>query len=156
MRPIRLTRFVARYVPCSRLDGLCFGAPTNHHEERKGRSVYHFRPGQIFGVVWWRRYSDDRQHRAVAIVQALKPDQTGHELPGIHTPVAVHAIVDQHGPAGQDGAVDLLLDLIQDLKQRGQHLEKLPPTYWTEAVHHILLHPALSDSRLGEIIRCAS
>jgi hypothetical protein len=46
--------------------------------------------------------------------------------------------------------------LIQDLKHHGQKLEKLPPTYWTEAVHHILLHPALSDSRLGERIPCAS
>jgi hypothetical protein len=118
--------------------------------------VYHFRPGQIFGVVWWRRYPDDRQHRAVAIVQALGDDQTGHELPSIHTAVAVHAIVDQHGPAGQDGAVDLLLDLIQDLKHRGQKLEKLPPAYWTEAVHRIMLHPALSDSLAGERIPCAN
>ncbi len=156
MRPICLTRFVARYVPRSRLVSLCFGTPANHHDERKGRSVYHFRPGQVFGVVWWRRYPDDRQHRAVAIVQALGSDQTGHELPSIHTAVAVHAIVDQHGPAGQDGAVDLLLDLIQDLKHRGQKLEKLPPAYWTEAVHRILLHPALSDSLAGERIPCAN
>jgi hypothetical protein len=63
--------------------------------------------------------------------------------------------VDQHGPAGQDGAVDLLLDLIQDLKHGGQKLEKLPPIYWTEAVHRILLHPALSDSLAGERIPCA-
>jgi hypothetical protein len=122
LRPIRLTRFVARYIPRSKLDGLCFGAPANQHEERNGRRVYHFRPDQIFGVMWWRRYPDDRQHRAVAIVQALASDQTGHELPDIRAAVAVHAIVDQHGPAGQDGAVDLLLDLIEDLKQRGQKL----------------------------------
>ncbi len=156
MRSIRLTRFVARYVPRSSLDGLCFGAPANQPAEREGRSVYHFRPGQIFGVVWWRRYPEDRQHRAVAIVQALGSDQTGHELPGIHSAVAVHAIVDQHGPAGQDGAVDLLLDLIEYLKRRGQEPEKLPPSYWTQAVHHILLHPAISNSLLGERIPCAT
>jgi hypothetical protein len=151
-----LTRFVSRHVPRSSLDGLCFGAPVNQDEEREGRNVYHFRPGQIFGVFWWRRYPEDRQHRAVAIVQALGNDQTGHELPSIHSAVAVHAIVDQHGPAGQDGAVDLLLDLIEDLKLRGQEPEQMPPSYWTEAVHHILLHPTLSDSPFGERIPCAS
>ncbi len=156
MRSIRLTRFVTRYVPRSSLDGLCFGAPANQHEEREGHSVYHFRPGQIFGVVWWRRYPEDRQHRTVAIVQALGIDQSGHELPGIHSAVAVHAIVDQHGPAGQDGAVDLLLDLIEDLKLRGRKPEKLPPSYWTKAVHDILLQPILSDSLLGERIPCAT
>jgi hypothetical protein len=51
--------------------------------------------------------------------------------------------------------VDLLLDLIEDLKLRGQDPEKLPPSYWTEVVHHILLHPALSDSLAGKRIPCA-
>jgi len=156
LRPICLTRFVSRYVPRSRLDGLCFGTPANHHEERKGCTVYHFRPGQIFGVLWWRRYPDDRQHRAIAIVEAIGSGQTGHELPSIHSPVTVHAIVDQHGPAGQDGAVDLLLDLIQDLKQRGQNPAELPPTYWPKVVHLILLHPALSDSTAGGRVACVS
>jgi hypothetical protein len=68
--------------------------------------------------------------------------------------VAVLAIVDQHGPAGQDGAVDLLLDLIEDLKHGGQDPEKLPPTYWARTVHHILLQPAVSDSLAGESIPC--
>jgi hypothetical protein len=52
--------------------------------------------------------------------------------------------------------LDLLLDLIQDLKHRGQDPEKLPPTYWTAAVHRILLHPALLDKLPGEEIPCAS
>jgi hypothetical protein len=154
MRPIRLTRFTARYVPRRRLDCLCLGKPVQHHEERSGQTVYHFRPGQVFGVVWWRRHPDDRQHRAVAIVEALGRDQPGHELPGIQAAVAVHAIVDQDGPAGQDGAVDALLDLIQELKQRGHEPEKLPSNYWTEAVHQILLRPALSDCLTDERIPC--
>jgi hypothetical protein len=62
-------------------------------------------------------------------------------LPGIHSAVAVHAIVDQHGPAGQNGTVDLLLDLIEDVKARGEDPAKLPPKYWTKVVHRILLHP---------------
>jgi hypothetical protein len=141
LRSSHLTRFVSRYVPHSSLERLCFGAPANQHEEHEGQSVYHFHPGQIFGVVWWRRFPADRQHRAVAIVQALRDDQSGHDLPGIHSAVAVHAIVDQHGPAGQNGTVDLLLDLIEDVKARGQDPAKLPPKYWTKVVHRILLHP---------------
>lgn len=150
MRSVHLTRFISRYVPRSSLDALCFGQPVKQHEDRDGRQVYHFRPGQVFGVVWWRRYSDDRQHRAVAIVEALGRDQAGHELPSIRSVVALHAIVDQHGPAGQDGAVDLLLDLIDDLKRQGQKLEEFPPAYWTDAVLHILLHVPFGDSsRVG-------
>ena len=156
MRPVRLTRFVSRYVPCRKLDSLCIGKPAMHHEESRGRSVYHFHPGQMFGVFWWRRHPDDRQHRAVAIVQALGSDQIGHEVPGIHSAVAIHAMVDQHGPAGQDGAVDLLLDLIQDIRARGQKLEMFPASFWMDAVHRIQLHPVLSDSVAGEKNLCAS
>jgi hypothetical protein len=150
LRSIRLTRFVSRHVPCSSFDGLCFGAPAHQHEEHGWRSVYHFHPTQIFGVLWWRRHSPDRQHRAIAIVQALGADQIGYEVPGVNAPVAVHAIVDQHGPAGeQDGAVDLLLDLIQNLKVRGQKAETLSPSYWIEAVRHIQLHHVRSTSNEG-------
>jgi hypothetical protein len=156
LRSIRLTRFVSRYVSHSSWDGLCFGAPAHHHEEHERRSVYHFHPSQIFGVLWWRRCSEDRQHRALAIVQAVSADEAGHELPGIHGGVAVHAIVDQYGPAGQDGSVDRLLDLIDDLKLRGRKIETLPPSFWIEAVHHILLHHARAHSKSSERISCAS
>jgi len=150
LHAVRFTRFVSRYVAHRRMDSLCFGAPMLNHEERPGRTVYHFRPGQVFGVVWWRRFSQDRQHRAVAVVQALTVDQPGHDLPSIHGPVAVHAIADQHGPAGQDGAVDGLLDLMEDLKSRGKKLETLPAAFWTDAAHKILLHPLLADSPTAE------
>jgi hypothetical protein len=155
LRAIRLTRFVSRYVSHCSFDGLCFGAPAHHHEERERRGVYHFHPSQVFGVLWWRRYPHDRQHRALAIVQALGADEAGHELPGIHGHVAVHGIVDQYGPAGQDGSVDLLLDLIHDLKLRGREVETLPPSFWTEAVHHILLLHARSHSTASEEVACA-
>ncbi len=141
MRSIRLTRFVSRHIAQTSFDGLCFGAPAHQHEEAGWRSVYHFHPSQIFGVIWWRRHCQHRQHRVIAIVQALDIDQMGYEVPAINATVAVHALVDQHGPAGQDGAVDLLLDLIQDLKQRGRKLETLTPSYWVEAVRHIQLQP---------------
>jgi hypothetical protein len=108
----------------------------------------------MFGVVWWRRYSEDRQHRALAVVEALPAGQVGHVLPGIEPSVTVHAIVDQHGPGGQDGAVDQLLDVIHDLKHRGQNPAALPQSYWTEIVHQILLCQTPFDSFADESMAC--
>jgi hypothetical protein len=147
LRSIRLTRFVSRHIAHSSFDFLCFGAPACQHEEPGRLSVYHFHPSQIFGVFWWRRHSPDRQHRVIAIVEALAVDQVGYEVPGVNAPVAVHAIVDQHGPAGQGGAVDVLLELIQDLKMRGRKAETLSSSYWIEAVRHIQLQPVRSIAR---------
>ena len=147
MRSIRLTRFVSRHIAHSSFDFLCFGAPAFQHEEAGRLSVYHFHPSQIFGVFWWRRHGPDRQHRVIAIVEAVGTDQLGCEVPGVSTPVTVHAIVDQHGPAGEGGAVDVLLELIQDLKLRGRKAETLSPSYWVEAVRHIQLQPVRSISR---------
>lgn len=138
MRRTQLTHFTSTSIPHSRVDALSFGTPVSSYRKH-GRTVYQFRPGQIFGVVWWRHCADDRQHRAAAIVQAIDSHYAGRHMPGIQKPVAVHAIVDQHGPAGQDGAVDLLLDLIEDLKRRGRKPEQLPLTYWAEASLRILL-----------------
>lgn len=139
VRSSRLTRFVARYVTGSMADCLCFGDPDHHHDERRGHTNYHFRPGQLFAVVWWRRYSEDRQHRALAVVEALAAGKSGHVLPSIDCAVAVHAIVDQHGPAGQDGAVDQFIDLVQELKHRRQNPATMPASYWTETAQRILL-----------------
>jgi hypothetical protein len=60
-------------------------------------------------------------------------------------------MVDQHGPAGQGGAVDVLLDLIQDLKLRGRKVETLSPSYWIEAVRHIQLQPVRSIAGCGTL-----
>ncbi|HVT89410.1 MAG TPA: DUF2840 domain-containing protein [Tepidisphaeraceae bacterium] len=139
MRSSRLTRFIARYVRGSLADCLCFGDPVNHHEERHGHTSYHFRPGQLFAVVWWRRHSEDRQHRAFAVVEALAAGKSGHVLPSIDAPVAIHAIVDQHGPAGQDGAVDQFIDLVHELKHRSQNPAAMPASYWIETAQRILL-----------------
>ena len=151
MRRTQLTHFTATSIPHLRIDALSFGAPVCSYRKH-GRTVYQFRPGQIFGVVWWRHCADDRQHRAAAIVQALASKKVGRHMPGIHEAVAVHAIVDQHGPAGQDGAVDLLLDLIQDLKHRGQKPEQLPLAYWAVASIRILLGPPQNSD--GKEIPC--
>lgn len=135
----RLIRYVTRYVPGCRINCLCFGVPEVHQHQGVHRSVYQFRPGQIFGAVWWRRQDEDRQHRTIAIVEAVHHDREGMELPDIHGRIAVHAMVDQHGPAGQAGAVDLLLDVIEDLKLRRRDPAQFPADYWRTMAHRILL-----------------
>ena len=143
-------QFLALAKP--RPDLFAKGPPTGFEQvlqEEQARSREAYAEGWLRQI--WLRQSG---RGAVAIVEALSRDQAGHELPGIEAAVAVHAIVDQDGPAGQDGAVDALLDLIQELKQRGREPEKLPSNYWTEAVHQILLRPAFSDCLADERIPC--
>lgn len=152
MESDRLTRFVARYIPGVLIDCLGFGLPTEQHDDRSRRTVYEFRPGQLFAVVRWRRYDEDRQHRALAIVEAVTDPHVGHEMPGIHPPPIVHAMVDQHGPAGQGGAVDALLDLIQDMKHRREDPAKLPPDYWRAAACRIMLCQPPHEAGVGDVI----
>ena len=139
MRSERLTRFFAERMVGSRADCLCFGDPVHRQTGRESRTIYSFRPRQIFAVVWWRRFSLDRQHRTLAVVESLAPGTVGRALPGIRPGVAVHALVRQHGPAGQDEAVDRLLDLIEDLKHRRRNPAEMPAAFWTDTVQDLLL-----------------
>lgn len=139
MRPDQLTRFSARHVAGSKADCLCFGDLVRRQVERNGHAIHCFRPGQMFGVVWWRRYSPDRQHRTLAIVEALPIGNVGRVLPGIHPGAAVHVLVRQYGPAGQDEAVDRLLDLIEDFKHRGRNPAEMAAAIWIDAAQELLL-----------------
>jgi hypothetical protein len=80
VRSDHFTRFVAERVAGSINDCLGFGDPVHRQVDRNGRAVYDFRPGQIFAVVWSRRYPGDRQHRTLAIVEALPPGKSGRLL----------------------------------------------------------------------------
>ena len=149
--PSEFTRFVATHVAGSSFDGLCFGDPTRE-VTRKGHTTYYFRPGQIFAVLWWRRYSEDRQQRTLAVVEAMSADKTGHILPGIDRAVAIHALVPQHGPAGQDGPLDQLLDLIEDFKSNGVAPTKFPAEFWPQTVHDLLFSPMRELKGVEEIL----
>ena len=144
------TRFVATHVAGSSFDGLCFGDPVRH-VVRKRHTVYYFRPGQIFAVLWWRRYFDDRQHRTLAVVEALPPDSTGRILPGIDRGVCVRALMPQHGPAGQDGPLDQLLDLIEDYKSKEVNPASFPAEFWPRTIQDLVLSPMLEPEGLEEL-----
>jgi hypothetical protein len=137
-----LTRFVARHVAGAVHDGLCFGDPVQKVARRKS-AVYYFRPGQRFGVLWWRRDFHGRQYRIFAAVEALPVGEPGHHLPGIHAVVEVHALMHQLGPAGREGAVDQLLDLIEDLKCDGTDTAGLPGEFWFKTQQRLVLKPVL-------------
>jgi hypothetical protein len=152
MKSSAVTRFVAKYAKGALIDCLCFGMPATQHQTRARETVYHFRPGQLFAIIRWRRHSEDRQHRSLTIVEATADPAPGHKLPGVHPPPIVHAMVDQHGPAGQGGAVDLLLDLIQDMKSRGDQPADYPADYWRKAAHRIMLCEPPLEAGAGEFL----
>ncbi len=154
VRPENLTRFVAQRVAGSRADRLCFGDAVHRRIGRNGCISHYFRPGQLFAVVWWRRYSHDRQHRTFAVLESLPAGKRGRFLPGIHPGVAVHVLVRQHGPAGQDEAVDRLLDLIEELNCRGRNPAEMPTAFWTEAVQQLLLCDESLESCDVESLAC--
>lgn len=145
------TRFVASHVAGSSFDGLGFGDPFRQ-VVRKQHTIYYFRPRQIFAVLWWRRYSQDRQQRTLAVAEALPAEQTGCILPGVDRAVAVHALVPQHGPAGQDGAVDQLLDLIEDFKSKGTNPTKFPAEFWPQTMRDLLLGPMLELKVMEDVL----
>jgi hypothetical protein len=61
----------------------------------------------------------------------------------------VHVFIDQYGPAGVDGSVDQLLDLIQNFKVRGIEPERVSARYWRCTAHRILrglAAPELAES----------
>jgi hypothetical protein len=100
------TRLVGRDQPGERICQLCFGSPIARrqipHPEYTD-TICDFLPGQVFGVIWWKRDLDDRQHRTVAVLEAIPSARTGFSIPDLSTDVLVHAILDQHGPAGTGG-----------------------------------------------------
>ena len=150
--PSELTRFVATHVASSSFDGLCFGDPVRQ-VVRKRQTAYYFRPGQIFAVLWWRRHSEDRQHRTLAVMEALPlNNKTGRILPGIDRGVTIHALMPQHGPAGTDGPLDQFLDYIEDFKSNGVNPTEFPAEFWPQTVQDLLFSPMMELKGMEEFL----
>lgn len=137
-----VTRFVATHVVGKSFDGLCFGDPARR-VVRKRQTVYYFRPGQVFAVLWWRRYAHDRQMRTLAVLEALLAERGSRLLPGLDRAVAIHALVPQSGPAGQDGPLDQFLDFIEDFKFNGVNPTQFPAEFWPQTVQDLLFSPMM-------------
>ena len=130
------------------LTRLGFGRPVAQDQIHDGSGtgvVYHFLPAELFCVVWWRRRKDGRQHWALAILEAPRLPGVGQSLPDVYPTALVHAMVDQHAPAGCEGNVDQVLYHIQRVRSRGIDPARLPARYWQEVVCHVVLHESLPD-----------
>jgi hypothetical protein len=138
MRRALLTHFTATTNPHVRIDALCFGTPARSYHQR-GRTIHEFRPGQIFGVVWWRWYAGDQQHRTLAILEVPRARGEGDSVLDVQPAVIVHVFMDQYGPAGQERSVDHMLDLIHNIRDRGIEPATIAAKYWRRASRRILL-----------------
>jgi hypothetical protein len=107
--------------------------------------IYHFASGQRFCAAWWRMFSDHSQHWVIAVVEALEDPTCGVQLPGISPAVAVHAILNQHTPAGYEGNVDRYLDVIDHLKSQNINPAQVSARYWQEAACRIVLGEEPND-----------
>jgi hypothetical protein len=138
MRQARMTHFASTTIPHLRIDALCLGTPARSYPQR-GRTIHEFRPGQIFGVVWWRWYAGDEQHRTLAILEAPQARGAGDSVLAVYPAAIVHVFMDQYGPAGQERSVDHMLDLIQSIRDRGIEPATVDAKYWRRASWRILL-----------------
>jgi hypothetical protein len=123
------------------LSVLAFGIPfsedriTAHHGTEIVRL---FKPGALFCIVW-RRLSQKRQHRTLTILEAPRARGDGDSVLDVHPAAIVHVFMDQYGPAGQERSVDHLLDLIQNIRDRGIEPATVGAKYWRRASRRILL-----------------
>jgi hypothetical protein len=116
-------------------------------------NIYEFLPGQVFGIVWWKRDREDRQHWALAVAEAVPRSHIGYYLPNLSSGVLVHAMLDQHGPAGQGGSVDRFLHLLEQLKRENKDPTQIAPVVYRILSHHILLDQQYAISTVLQCLR---
>jgi hypothetical protein len=138
-----LTRVVLVDHSPSSIGILAFGRPFGKEvvesDDDGVQVVYHFMPGQRFSAVWREVCTNRSQHWIIVVAEALQDPSVGIRLPGITPPVAVHAILDQHTPAGYDGNVDQCLDLIDRLKRNHIDPARVSGRYWETVACRIIL-----------------
>ena len=138
MRKGPFTEFVAIEKFQVEVSRLCFGHPL-----RVRHGVYRFLPGDVFAVIRHLWLPDGRQHHTLAVVQALSHGAEGMIVPNVWPAVDIYAVVDQSGPAGQDGNFDRFLQFIQAIGRLGVDMSEVNPNYWRQASHRLMLRQRL-------------
>ena len=147
-----LTRVLTIDRPRRAISVLAFGMPFSEDrgaDETGIETVRLFSPGALFCIVWWRRFGRRRQHRTLAVLEAAPGHVQAEPVGNVQPNAIVHVFIDQYGPAGVDGSVDQLLDLIQNFKVRGIEPERVSARYWRCTAHRILrglAAPELAES----------
>jgi hypothetical protein len=113
--------------------------------------IYHFASGQRLCPVWRHILEDRSQHWVLAVVETLEDPSTGVRLPGIAPAVKVHAILDQHTPAGYEGNVDRYLEVIDRLKSHKINPAHVSGRYWCDAACRVVLGEEPDDPTPADI-----
>ena len=146
------TRLLAYDQPGQRICRLCFGSPISQRQVQHSdyvETIHDFLPTQRFGVVWWNRRGDGNQHRVLAVLEALETSKIGVRVPDVSAKVLVHALIEQEGPAGDDGPVDRFLLLLDQIRDGGSEPEKLPSLIFRMLGHHIQITRCFHEGRVG-------
>jgi hypothetical protein len=120
-------------------------------------TLYRFTPGQRFGLVRWRREPSGRQRRIFAVLEAQpRPSHRLNDpehnetqkadgeaegccwLDDLIPAVRVHLLLEQLGPAGGDGVIDLMLDWLAELRYHGIDPGELDPRYLRGVAHRMM------------------
>lgn len=127
------TRLTACYAKKRLVVRLRFGRPARIQWAAPNVTHYWFRPGQLFGVVWWARLSPRRQVACLAVVEAVEIGEHGHALPGIHPAVRVHAFLSARAVGKDRRVVDRADALIGRIEHAGIEPEDVPASYYRAA-----------------------
>lgn len=136
------TQLFAYDHPGRRICRLCFGDPIKQRQIQRPdyiETIHDFLPTQVFGVVWWSRRSEGQQHRMLAVLEALETAKIGARMPDVSAKVLVHTMLQQEGPAGNDGVIDRFLLLLDQIRDSGSEPNKLPAVLFHMIGRHIQL-----------------
>jgi len=148
-----LTRVLSVDHPGRAIAVLGFGIPFSEDRvtDTAGTQIVRlFRPGSVFAMVWWRSLSHRRQHRTLAILEAPGIRGDGDAVPQIQPRAISHVFMDQYGPAGKERSVDLMLDLIQDMRNQEIEPAHVAAKYWRCAAQRIMMGEQAPDFADGD------
>ncbi|MCU0839877.1 MAG: DUF2840 domain-containing protein [Rhodospirillales bacterium] len=127
---------------------LRFGHPVADEDIDRRRAILRFRPGQVFGFVWWEANAFGTQAWAFAVCEAVEPPADAYGLPNVRPGAAVHLYAagrsqGRHGSSRQVkrtvGPVERALALIDRLEADGFDPALVAPAYYRAAASRLAL-----------------
>jgi hypothetical protein len=113
-------------------DRLRFGHPVKDEYLDRQRGRLAFRPGQVFGFVWWRSNDWGTTTWAVAVLEAVRPPAEGYAVPSVVPGAQVHLWAAGRGKE-TPGPVERALLFLDCLENLDYDLALLDPAYYRAA-----------------------